>query len=548
MMEKIIKKEKLKNLNKKISNNGLCESSIMNAIANAIDAKNIDNIKILSNSININDKNDIIFELYNNELLTSKRLNFIVNNCTKYFNVSSNLIKKLMKEKETILLDIIFNHLKFFDNEIILQFLFYYKNKKAISISALNQQISNEKYKISTSISFSALEQRILEEEISNRIYFFVKKKIKILHTSYYRDIHKYINIECSKKDIRMNMIKYLIEHGTDINKSICVSVKFDFPKKFYYLPGQYFYFTPLNSACKNGNEALVKLLVEHGADVNIENGKDKTPLCDACSSGNEAIAKYLVEHGAYVNEVDDIYETPLFKACSSGNEDLVKYLVEIGANINHLNSHHETPLFRACESGNKAIVKYLIEQGTYVNLTNEYDETPLVIACSSGKENIVKYLIELGMDIFRIKRYGHSLLFNACSSGNVDLVKFLIELGLDINKTVFGESVLFKACESGSVDLVKYLVECGLDVNQTNIHNETPLFNACENGNEAIVKYLVEQGANVNNRRDYDNATPLSIACKNQYKEIKKYLVKHGAKRFSIYFKDSKLRIFIAN
>ncbi|ORX76482.1 ankyrin, partial [Anaeromyces robustus] len=59
---------------------------------------------------------------------------------------------------------------------------------------------------------------------------------------------------------------------------------------------------TPLFMACENGNENLVKFLIEHGAIINKENRDNKTPLFLACENGNENIVKYLVEHGANTN------------------------------------------------------------------------------------------------------------------------------------------------------------------------------------------------------------------------------------------------------
>jgi len=172
---------------------------------------------------------------------------------------------------------------------------------------ALNQQISNEKYKIS--ISFSTLEQLKDEEEIYN--YFLDCKNFKIKHHLYDNNIDKYINIECSKKDMDKNKIKYLIDHEADINK--IMSIKIQNYRDYYEC-------IPINNACKNGNEALVKFLVEHGADVNKRTNLDKTPLFNAFSSGNETIVKYLVEHGADINNTDLNGKTPLFSACSSGN------------------------------------------------------------------------------------------------------------------------------------------------------------------------------------------------------------------------------------
>ena len=122
------------------------------------DEKN--NLNVINDILNlmvINNKNkEEIKNLYNenNEntienKLNSERLQFIINNCTS--NISSSLINKLMKDNNIKLLEILFkNHLKFFDNDFIINILNYYKNKTPISNSDLYTQINNEKYKIST--------------------------------------------------------------------------------------------------------------------------------------------------------------------------------------------------------------------------------------------------------------------------------------------------------------------------------------------------------------------------------------------------------------
>jgi len=75
-------------------------------IKEALDNNNIDEIERLSITF---DKIDIHFELYNNDLLSSERLQFIMKNCTKYFNISSNFINQLIKDNNITLLDIIFS-------------------------------------------------------------------------------------------------------------------------------------------------------------------------------------------------------------------------------------------------------------------------------------------------------------------------------------------------------------------------------------------------------------------------------------------------------
>jgi len=46
------------------------------------------------------------------------------------------------------------------------------------------------------------------------------------------------------------------------------------------------------------GNENLVKYLVEHGADINKKNVEGRTPLTIARDKGYMIIANYLVKRG----------------------------------------------------------------------------------------------------------------------------------------------------------------------------------------------------------------------------------------------------------
>ncbi|KAG4103588.1 ankyrin repeat-containing domain protein [Neocallimastix lanati (nom. inval.)] len=103
-----------------------------------------------------------------------------------------------------------------------------------------------------------------------------------------------------------MCIIKYLFEHGANINKE--------------------------NISCYSGNEVLVKYLVELETNINKELGYSKTALFSACYSGNEALVKYLVEHGTDINKESKDGSSPLLKPCSNGNEAI--YILELPLNI----------------------------------------------------------------------------------------------------------------------------------------------------------------------------------------------------------------------
>ena len=135
-----------KNDIKKVSDNNLIQSYIT-----AIDNKNKNEIEILYNKNNkSNIEKDIVYEIYKKHELNSERLQFIIENCVTCLNISSSLIKQLMKDNSKELLEILFkNHWKFFYNKFILDLLKYYKSKTPISDSELYPKIKNNKYKIS---------------------------------------------------------------------------------------------------------------------------------------------------------------------------------------------------------------------------------------------------------------------------------------------------------------------------------------------------------------------------------------------------------------
>ena len=59
---------------------------------------------------------------------------------------------------------------------------------------------------------------------------------------------------------------------------------------------------TPLWWAAEKGHEAVVKLLLEKGADVESRYAEyDRTPLSRAAENGHEAVVKLLLEKGADV-------------------------------------------------------------------------------------------------------------------------------------------------------------------------------------------------------------------------------------------------------
>ncbi|KAL5349551.1 hypothetical protein ACLOAV_005846 [Pseudogymnoascus australis] len=133
---------------------------------------------------------------------------------------------------------------------------------------------------------------------------------------------------------------------------------------------------TPLFAASWKGNIDVVKVLLEHGADVTVANDNRVTPLNTASISGHVDVVKVLLEHKADVTVANDSGWTPLNSASSNGHVDVVKVLLEHSADVTVANNNEWTPLNTASLSGHVDVVKVLLEHGADVTVANKNEWT----------------------------------------------------------------------------------------------------------------------------------------------------------------------------
>lgn len=89
---------------------------------------------------------------------------------------------------------------------------------------------------------------------------------------------------------------------------------------------------TALFLAAYRGRMDVVKLLVEHGADVNAKDDGDSTPLQDAAWSGQTEVVRYLLEQGAEPDAKDGFGRSALDLAIEGGHTEIATILEEAGA------------------------------------------------------------------------------------------------------------------------------------------------------------------------------------------------------------------------
>lgn len=98
---------------------------------------------------------------------------------------------------------------------------------------------------------------------------------------------------------------------------------------------------TLLMHAIDNSNWDLAKQLLKHGANPNIADSKGRTPLLETMRRRESAVVKLLVDHGADFNKEGSV--TPLAFARASGQEDAVRLFTERGVlpDTSTLGPHH---------------------------------------------------------------------------------------------------------------------------------------------------------------------------------------------------------------
>ncbi|XP_076868219.1 ankyrin repeat and SAM domain-containing protein 6 isoform X2 [Brachyhypopomus gauderio] len=247
-----------------------------------------------------------------------------------------------------------------------------------------------------------------------------------------------------------------------------------------------------LSMAARGGHAHVAKLLLEHGAFVDdfdhlsaadstnngepSDNGKnflDITPLLVGAQHGHEAVTRLLLDWGADVNfSQKTTCWSALMLATLSGEVSVAEQLVERGADPDHLNVLAKTAFEVALQLNHKEVKCYLDSITTVRPQPDDEKKRPDV--------------------------------FNALKLGNTQLVKEILEdEPSQVNMAnPDGASPLMMAAVSGQVEVVQLLVEQGADVDrQDGIHGWTALMQATYHGKKEVVKYLLNQGADVNLR-----------------------------------------------
>ncbi|KAH0556821.1 hypothetical protein GP486_005389 [Trichoglossum hirsutum] len=151
---------------------------------------------------------------------------------------------------------------------------------------------------------------------------------------------------------------------------------------------------TCLHYASTYGQWDVVRLLLEHNADVNAKDNSRRTALHMAAQNGHTAVVQQLLEHKADIN-AKDTHDggTALHMAVRYGHEAVVQLLIEHKANINVKDNWGRMALHMAAQGGHAAVVQQLLEHKADVNAKDNKGRTALYMAAQKGDEAVVRLL-----------------------------------------------------------------------------------------------------------------------------------------------------------
>ncbi|VUC20102.1 unnamed protein product [Clonostachys rosea] len=151
-----------------------------------------------------------------------------------------------------------------------------------------------------------------------------------------------------------------------------------------------------------HGHQEVVRLLLDHGADVHQATKDSRfiegsTALHEAARQRSEEIARLLIDAGADVQAADENGRTALHVAVTYSSEAVVDLLLARGVDINaHYGEEKETILHHAVYTMNIAMMQHLLQKGARIDATEADGMTALDCA----------EIIEHEAMIFFLRRY----------------------------------------------------------------------------------------------------------------------------------------------
>lgn len=319
-----------------------------------------------------------------------------------------------------------------------------------------------------------------------------------------------------------IDTIQFLLKDAIQVDPNTANEDKLKVFYNFYNAVTRYNE-TVFDHAVVRGDFAIFQLLINNqNTDKTLLNVKhrfdEKTLLHYAMEYADDPVEmiKLLLEHKADVNVIDKDNGTPLHLAIKLGHIEIVKLLLANKADVNVFSNESTAPLYLAIQHGNKNInitksiemIKLLLANKADVNTVLKYGYTSLYYAISYDIQ-IVRLLLANKANVDIVDNDGYTLLHllvlvnqygNKNTKAIIDMGDLLLENKLNVNAVANnGETPLHCATLYGHIEIVKLLLDNKANVNAVNNDGETPLHCAIRLGDIEKINLLLKHANETN-------------------------------------------------
>ena len=233
-----------------------------------------------------------------------------------------------------------------------------------------------------------------------------------------------------------------------------------------------------LNFAACNNHLEDAKRFIREGADVNQQFDDDNTPLICAAKKGHRRMVKLLLDEGANPNlqrksdgatALTLSIEFPLRDGRRITDHHSVNNLLEAGADPNIRLNNGVAPLHIAARNGDSGSLSMLLNAKANPNIQQTADgATALILACQNNYKNrgiedtcfLNTFLLEAGANTNIKQNDGYTALMTLCENKrNTHYAEELLRYGADPTlKNISGKTALDIAREKNHTDMVNLL------------------------------------------------------------------------------------------
>ena len=340
------------------------------------------------------------------------------------------------------------------------------------------------------------------------------------------------------------------------------------------YRPGR----TLLHVLCEEGQEDIVELLLQAGADPDAADTLGETTLHAAVERGFWSLLRLLLRYSKAAGKIASTQirkqqdnasfisayrpgKTLLHVLCEEGQEDIVELLLQAGADPDVADTFGETALDVAVKRGFWSLLRLLLryskaagkiastqirKQQDNASFISAYrpGKTLLHVLCEEGQADIVKLLLQAGADPDVADTFGETALDVAVKRGFWSLLRLLLRYSKAAGKIAStqirkqqdnasfisayrpGKTLLHVLCEEGQADIVELLLQAGADPDVADTFGETALHAAVKRGFWSLLRLLLRNSkaagkiASTQIRKQQQQRTALFICLRPAYRE----------------------------